>query len=108
MLAELAVRADGLFGRLLGLTGRVLERLNLLVDFVELPGPLVQRRETPRDLIELRRRAGRLLGELLERLAHRRELGAARRERVEHLAQGAALFACRRDQLFEFVSALLR
>ncbi len=51
---------------------------------------------------------GRLLRHLLERLAHRRQLGAASRQRVQHLAERATLFTRGRDELFEFVGVLLR
>ena len=57
MLLELAVRADRLLRRQLGLFRRVLQRLNALVDLLELPRAVVEHADSLRELVELRRGA---------------------------------------------------
>ena len=107
VFAQLSVGADGLFGGLLRLPCRLFERLNSLVDVLELPGALVERRQPARDFVEPRRRGGRLLRHLLERLAHGHELRTARLQRHEHLGDCSALFARGGDQPFEFLGGFL-
>src|SRR5258708_8660808 len=91
MLLQLAVGPYRLAGRLLRLLRRFLQRDDPLVDFLELAGPFVERREALGDLVEARRDACRLLGHLLERFAERRELRAAGRERGRPPAHAAPL-----------------
>jgi len=54
---------------------------------------IVERAQALGDLVEARRHAAGLLRHLLERLAERGQLGAARRQRRQHCADGAPLFA---------------
>jgi hypothetical protein len=107
MFLKLAVRADRLLRGQLRLPRRVLQGLDALVDLLQLLPVFVERRDSLRDLVKLRRGARRLLHHLLERLADRRELGAARRQRGQHRAEGAALFARGDDEILQLVDLLL-
>src|SRR5262249_41244705 len=107
MLLQLAVGSERLARRLLRLLGLLLERIDPRVDLLELARAIVERREPSSDVAEPRRHAGRLLRDLLERLAERGQLRAARGERRQHRADGAALLASRRNQRFELVGLLL-
>src|SRR5205814_450803 len=107
VLLQLAVRPERLLRRLLRLPGRLLQPFDAPIDLLELAGPLVERREPLRDLVEHRGDAARLLGHLLERLPERRELRAAGGQRGQHGADGAALLARGRNQPFQLVALLL-
>src|ERR1700710_1724549 len=108
MLAELAVRANRLLCGLLGLARGVLQRLNALVDLLEVLGAVVEGRDALADLLEPGRDVGGLIGHLLELLAERREFGAPRGQGGQHGADGASLFASARNQRFELAGLLLR
>src|SRR5437764_14779837 len=97
MLLQLAVRADGFLGRLLGLPRGVLEGLDAAVDLFELFGALVESGEPFGDLVEPGRHTRGLLRDLLERLPDRQQLRTARGQRIEHRADGAPLLAGCRD-----------
>ena len=107
MLLELAVRADRLLRRQLGLFRRILQRLNALVDVLELPRAVVEHADSFRQLVELRAGARRLLRHLLERLAERHQLRTPRRQRGQHGAERAALFAGGGDEQLQLVGLLL-
>ena len=59
------------------------------------------------DIVETRRDRGRFLGDVLERFAERRELGAAGGERRQHGADGGALFARRGNERLQLFCLLL-
>jgi hypothetical protein len=93
MFLKLAVRADRLLSGQLGLPGRVFQGQDPFVDLLQLSSALVERRDSVRDLVKLRRGARRFLHHLLERLPERRQLGAARGQRGQHRAEGGTLLA---------------
>ena len=101
MLLQLAVWPDGPLRNLFGLGRGFLQRLNPLVELLDLLGPIVERAEPAADFVEPGHDRRRLVGDLLERLGERGQLRAARRQRREHGADGAALFARGGDEQLE-------
>ena len=66
MLLELAIGPDRLLDALLRLLGGILEILDMPVELFKLAGAAVERGEALADLLELRRHASHLLGDVLE------------------------------------------
>ena len=107
MPAELAVGADRLLRGLLGLARTVLERLDALVDLLEVFRTVVEGRNAPANLFEPGRNGCRLIGHLFELLTERREFGTPRGQCGQHGADGAALFARGGNQRLELAGLLL-
>jgi hypothetical protein len=101
MLAEVAVWTDGLQRRVFDPLEHLVQRLDPSVERIEQLRLGVDSRQTLGDFVETRRHARRLLVDLFDGLAERRELRPARRERRDHRAQRAALLARSRDQCLE-------
>ena len=108
ILVKLAVGPDRFLRGLLRLTCRFLERANPFVHFVQPPGLLVERGQSRHDLIERAADYGSPPGDVVERLAERRQFRRATVQRGEHRVQGAALFARGGNQALEIVALLLR
>ena len=107
MLVQLTIGPERLLHRLFRLPGGFLQRLDPVVDEVKLLRALVQRAQPPGDVVEPSRKAGGLVGHLLQRLPNRQQSRAVRRQRGEHRAESAALFTRHRDKHFEFGGLLL-
>ena len=101
MLLKLAIGADRFLRGLFGLRGRVLQPLDLFVELFEILRAVVETGQAGGDVVELRGHAGRLVGDLFELLAERRQFGRPSGERRQHRAEGAALFARAGNQHLE-------
>jgi hypothetical protein len=108
MRLEVAVGTHQLLGRLLRRGRRVDERVDAFLDLVERVGAQLDAVQALGNLIELLGGRRGLLLDLLQRLPHLRQLGAAHGNLGEHGAEGAALFLGRRDEALEVVDLLLR
>jgi hypothetical protein len=97
MLLQVAFRANDALGGLLRLPNGLAETLDLLVDVFHRLRAFIEAGQTPPELVDLAKRAGGGLFDLLEGFVRLRELGRPHRHLREHLAQRAALFPRRVD-----------